>query len=738
MGKRRNRGMYIISALLVSVVIALFIGAGLRLSIGNLKAGNSLDHQAMFAAESGLRYVQTRLAADYAWEADENLVISSTDLVVHEDNGNIIGIVRSPDGQWSQFRVRFNYQDDGEGDADGRADPNSAYVIDSQYVSVKNLLGGSPVPVPRADGTGYSVTATSPTPYDVPAGTACVIVEGRAGPGLRDLSDFNLNPTPTGAVNTRVVEAYLVAANTPGADAAAQSAGDMLFDLTGNSKVSLSAKDKNQASRLRSRSTIEVRDGAATNLVADNGETYTLDGSLNANADSSVNPLREDLSTGFYRLEWGDVKQADPAGDSIQGGTYVIWDDGTLHYYDMAYNDYVTFIEANPSAGGTLMDTTSLPAGFEFDGSDSSKPKITISGDIHVAGTAVTDELNIIPRAGAQEDPPDSTSGTGPGLTESEMVTTVLTSLPPTPSAQGTGSGVSSGPQAARWDNIPISGTVPGGEIRAETGSWSSGTWRGVVLKETSPGVASLTVDAGFRSNLFTPAISSDPLGALTNGMTSQFAGTPQLQQILSVMLGGGGSAGPDMKELELPTVPANLRADNVKIEFKPEKGQSAILSAQGTVRLGANLKGEGGSITSGGTIRVVGNGTELSASLEDGLTLYAKEDVVMSSLKEKPVGSNNWEYKDLKLKGVVYAWGNIEAKINNDDPSVKKAGKFELEGTMVAYGGDPAGNPGAGAGGAISILAGDVKLKYNPAYLLQLDTTPPPGPLTQSLYTTY
>ena len=60
--KSANRkGFYLVSALVISLVIALFVSASLKLSIGNLKANSAQDKVALFAAESGLRYVQARL-----------------------------------------------------------------------------------------------------------------------------------------------------------------------------------------------------------------------------------------------------------------------------------------------------------------------------------------------------------------------------------------------------------------------------------------------------------------------------------------------------------------------------------------------------------------------------------------------------------------------------------------------------------------------------------------------------
>ena len=106
-----------------------------------------------------------------------------------------------------------------------------------------------------------------------------------------------------------------------------------------------------------------------------------------------------------------------------------------------------------------------------------------------------------------------------------------------------------------------------------------------------------------------------------------------------------------------------------------------------------------------------------------------------MSGLKEVPVGSNNWEYKDVDLKGVVYSWGDIEFKLSNDDPSVSKHGSLQVQGALVAYGGDPAGSPGADGNGEIKIDAQRSELKYDPVYLMPMTLTPPARPLRQSLY---
>jgi hypothetical protein len=727
--KSANRkGFYLVSALVISLVIALFVSASLKLSIGNLKANSAQDKVALFAAESGLRYVQARLSEDYAWSADGGLVVDSPDMVVREDSGNIVGIVRADGGGFAQFRVRFNYQDDGQGDADGI--PDSVLDIDSRWVSVNNLLGGSPFPVPRADGPSFSVTTASARDYDVPTATACVIVEGRFGPGLT-LSSNSLNPDPNGVVSTRVIEAFLEAGAGPGADSAAMAAGDILFGINSTEPVTLEGKTKAIVTRIRSRGTIEVQGPGSPNLAAPvEGETYSSDGSLQASPNANISLLTEDTSQEFYQLNWSEVRKADPTGPSLSAGTYVLWDNGELHYYDMDYQAYETFIEADPGNAGVLIDPSSLPTPVTLDLADPSKPRIVIEDDVYIVATANTDEFSFIPRAGAQEDPPDAAGGGG-SQDESQMASAVLGSLSASPDASGSGSGVTSGPEAASWI-VPNLGGISG-EIRAESGSWNGGTWRGVVLRDIGGGQAQLIVDSGYQP-LFSPSITQNPYMALTDGITNQFAGDPEMLQILSAILGSGAGT-EEMRELELASEPANLRADDLTVEFRPPDGESAILSSEGTIRLGSNVRGDGGSITSGATIRLVGNGTQLSASLADGLTLYAREDVVLSSLKERTLGTNNWDYKDVTIKGVLYAWSDIEVKTGHDDPSVLTQGAFSLQGAMVAYGGDPQNAPGSGGGGNITVKADESHLKYDPVYLVQMNTLTPNAPLNQTMY---
>ena len=203
-----------------------------------------------------------------------------------------------------------------------------------------------------------------------------------------------------------------------------------------------------------------------------------------------------------------------------------------------------------------------------------------------------------------------------------------------------------------------------------------------------------------------------------------------------SIAGGGGGSPGGTGKIDLPPTVDADLTPDNLEIKFEPPKGESAILSADGSINLGSKVTGVGGSITSQRDIRLVGAGSSLEANVEDGLNLYAKGDILLSSLL--PKGADKYEYKSFNMKGVIYAWGDFDARIGMEHEDVTKWGSFGLQGSLVAYGAKnqpELGDPGDGDGGDIRIKAKSVNLTFDPAYLSAFTNEVEPGPFMQTLF---
>lgn len=90
-----------------------------------------------------------------------------------------------------------------------------------------------------------------------------------------------------------------------------------------------------------------------------------------------------------------------------------------------------------------------------------------------------------------------------------------------------------------------------------------------------------------------------------------------------------------------------------------------------------------------------------------------------------------NFIFEDFNLKGVVYTWGNFEARLGYVGPDVGDCGDLNIQAAIVAYGGGPTTQqPGQAGGGAIRITAHGANFVYDPAYLLGLAQTLPPRPL--------
>lgn len=725
--KRNGRGVYFVSTLMIAVLIGMIVTSALFLVRDSLRASSYLTSgdAALKAAQSGLRYAQSKLSANPNWRGDDNRVtVDEPDLIVEERDGNVIGLVKVEQKAFAQFRLRFNWQDDATDDLDGFKDPPKSAWIDSQYVSLNNLKSGGEADVPRAEGDNYEVNTDSPRPYTVPTGTACVIVEGRVGSGLANLSADNLNPLPSGQVTSRVVEAYFRVASQPGADAAAMAAGNITVNLVDKTdkKDVFSVTTSTGIPRVRSKKKVKVIGGYEDeNYVSPLGEVLSGDGTLDAGrvSQSNVTTDIEDPNENFYKLEWDDVKKAKPTDTKVPAGTYVVWDDGSVHFYDMNYSDYVSFIEANPTDAGTT--PTFDPKTVEV-----SSGKIKIKGNVFVESSVNSDEFNFIPRGGAEEDP-----GGGGLIPQSELPTavdTVVNSAPAPWATDVVGSQFTfTGVDTSLLSSPVVITTGSNFSVRLSAQGPNDGllqiTDRYNAYRESGMGT-DVSLKAVFSAVLTDPAILAMDPAAVTK---------------LGLMMGSLSNSSGGMGKLDLGAVTPKKTADDLEVTFEPEKGQTAILSADGDINIGSKVKGQGASITSGKNLKIVGAGSDLSANIADGLNLYAKGDITLSSLN--PKGSDAYEYKDFKMKGVIYAWGDFRAKLGKDDSRVSKWGKFNLQGALVAYGSKnqtALGKPGTGDGGAIDIGAQSANLVFDPAYLAAFTYKVEPGPLKQTLYTTY
>lgn len=447
-----------VSFLLVSV-IAIIARAAIALNPGLLELSRHTQDRklAQRAAESGLEYAQFRLKNDPTWRGEGNAItIDTPELFVQEQNGNVIGLVTEENGELSQFRVRFNFQD-GDGGGDGMDNPPSDFWIDHPYVSYNNTGTPGHAPLPRGLGTQFAVENPSEGEYQVPGQAVYVLVEGRSGPGLEPLNRNAPNAVASGSVSEAVVETCFQASlSQEVTHAAIMAGGDLNLTIPQGEQVILNIRGDidDKTPRLRSKGSVRVTtpEGAPGNLsVAKSRGEIGRDPSANPGffgnlTGEGAGLLDEHVGDGadFYSLEWDDVTQAgtDPINTvRIPAGTYVMWDDETLHYYDMNLDDYGVYMSnpANHSDPGVKLSgglpevrtpenrAASRGIGLfpEPNGPNSVKLSLNIKKETRIVPTdrGVTD-FTVMSRGGAAYSPDDDSlviPGAGDGWSNSNV-----------------------------------------------------------------------------------------------------------------------------------------------------------------------------------------------------------------------------------------------------------------------------------------------------------------------------
>ncbi|MFN8606380.1 MAG: hypothetical protein U0931_02535 [Vulcanimicrobiota bacterium] len=431
-------------SLLLVVIIGMIGRAVIMLGPGALAVSDSsiTRSQAQRAAESGLEYASSKLRANPNWRGSDNRVtVDAPGLTVVEDHGNVIGLLSDSQGNVSQFRMRFNYQD-GDPGADSLADPAQENEINMRYVSLNNLKGAKDIPIPLADEASFRVTKPDEGPHSLPKGEAYLIVEGRAGRGLNHVQGGNPNAPVQGQVSRYVAEAYLeVTLNDPNGQASMMGGGDIAFKVAKNGKVDVevrgAAGNSDVLPRLRSKGSVIVDDhgtpGALHMVQGEVGRDENKPPGFSAAAQGGLTLTQESVGDGkdFFNLKWDAVTKAgsDPARGTaakIPGGTYVHWDDGSVHYYDMALKDYETYMASasNQADAGVVLspdlkevrDPANLKAttgGLNVKGvrdpyTGNFSTTWLITKDLQVESSSQgVDSIAVIPRSGAAYSPTD-------------------------------------------------------------------------------------------------------------------------------------------------------------------------------------------------------------------------------------------------------------------------------------------------------------------------------------------
>lgn len=432
-------------SLFLVIVIGMIGRAVIMLGPGALAVSDSsiTRAQAQRAAESGLEYAASKLRANPNWRGSDNRVTLDTPgLTVVEDQGNVIGLLSDKQGNVSQFRMRFNYQD-GDPGADSLADPGQENEINLVYVSLNNLRGAKEIPIPVAESGSYRVTKPDEGPHALPRGEAYLVVEGRAGRGLNHQGD-RPNAPVQGQVSRYVAEAYLeVTLNDPNGQASMMGGGDIAFKVAKNGKVDVQVRGTGGSSdvlpRLRSKGSVSVDDngtpGALHMVQGEVGRDENKPPGFSAAAQGGITLAQESVGDGkdFFNLKWDAVTKAgsDPARGTpvkIPGGTYVHWDDGSTHYYDMSLADYEAYmaVASNQADGGVVL-SSNLKEIRDSANVNATSGGLSVRGvrDPYTGNFATTwliskdmlvqpsgqgvESIAVIPRSGASYSPTDTT-----------------------------------------------------------------------------------------------------------------------------------------------------------------------------------------------------------------------------------------------------------------------------------------------------------------------------------------
>lgn len=717
--------MFLAGILVTVVLVTMFIGAALALAPSSFLRAQQSENLAAAerAAHCGLEYALARLQSDPAWKGQAAADIQPTnELTVHEENGNVVGLLRSASGVTSQFRLRFNLQNgQPSGDFDGLPDPSAAMKIDFPMVSFNNLMSSEDLTVPGQGSGGGSVSnpngsngkATGPV---VPGQTVYLAIEGRAGNGLASLTPADLNGALNGGFSRKVLQASYEATSLgqPVTDAVTMGANNITFRLPGDTSTTNPSgtvqMDGDSSPRLRSKKDLTITGGDSPNFIGQIVGEYrvpqTGTASVQTGSGSLLAPKEELPSDGFYKVEWGNVPKAN-TNNKIDAGTYVVWDDGTIHYYDVAPKDYPAFIDANPNNTGT---TITLPAtlanGAVHANSSSGKVKIDVDKDVHVVASASgVADFGILPRKGAP-DSKESATGAGGGA-----------AVPPTALTFNYGDYLVLQPNTTnQYMAAPYINSFLQSYMASQAGGGQTLTLASV--SDTISVAPDGTINVNGAASINDLITNLQSYAATTGG--SQF----------NAMI----AAPPPNSSVDVPTNPAasssTTNPEDIQITLKSGvPGKNIIFdNLGGSLVFGAQMDGKSSSLVTAGNFRLIGAGASLASGqlAKQSLSVYAKGDIILSTYNPTN-GSTGDHYNSIDLTGVIYTWGNFRAILGSNAVPVSDWGKLALTGSLVAYGGNPSGDPGSEPSkGLIEVRTSEAKLNFSSKYLFNLQ--PPTG----------
>ncbi|MBX3170689.1 MAG: hypothetical protein KF760_25010 [Candidatus Eremiobacteraeota bacterium] len=710
--RKTRRAIMLISVLLISMLTLMFATAAISLAPSGLarSAADSSLAAADRATRSGLDWARSRISQDPRWKATNVQTFNAPGLYVTEGQGQVTGWV-AENSTWNRFRIRFNYQDgtaSTDPASDEMNDPTTTWS-DFPYCSCNNLVGGSSRPLPLAQGMLGAYTSSGPwatSQLTIPSNTLVLSIEGGSG---RSVAMSGGQPSAfVGSYHKRIAQAVLhLGNNQPITDAAVMAAGNLF--VTSNAPALLNAP-AGQTARMRTKADLNI-DGGITSTIGElmHGGSQSVSGPV-----TGVTVKSED-TTGLYQIPADKVRNpVSPIG--LQAGTYLVNASGQLMYVNMDYKDYVM---ASPQPTGTAV---ALPSGMSITTNPGSpKFTVTLSKDLQINPSGSITGFALVPEGGA----PQSAGYGGvpaaanplPALTASGIMNAYFSS----PYSSKLPLDADS---LAAWktilDNAPAS-TVSSTSASASSIGIGSVPSSAVTYTRYTVGGGSVWLPNGIPASpakgyIWKESSSSLP-GALSSAAVADFTA---LQTATAAAATPTGPA---------PAAPPSTALRPKDLELQLQGGANGVMVANdGDITIGAQIASNGSALVSKGDIRLIGTSTDFNSSsgTQLGLNLYAQGNILIDAYDLDSTSGGS--FHSVKLQGVVYAWKDIT--VLAADGSGTSVGPFTLKGSMVAYGGDPAGPSTTGAGN-VTVTAGSVDITYDPSYVAALA---PAGPFSMEI----
>lgn len=702
---RARRGIYLGLALLLTLVLCVFLGAAVALAPGWLSQArvHSQQDRAEQAALSGAEYLLARLRQNphYAFNGTEEnsgprVTVDAREMFVQEDQGYIVGLVWDSTSTYpSQFRFRFNYQDG----------PAKTW-LDLPYLCVNNVPGATEQQVPRVSGQSQG---------KLPPHSVYVAVEGRTGPALSGLSRSRPTaPLVAGSVSRRLLQGVykVTLASQQSFNSVAASAGDVQVELPPGKGTLQLQSISGEPARIRAKGLIEVQGGGVPAIDSPKQGQLSSSGVTTATRSSRVGQTKETAQAPFLRLPWGDA--AGRPVQSMAAGVYVVDDSRKLLYFDMTPSEYVAWMSQPGNAAsqrGRLGDDYTLPLAVEFlpGPHTNSVHELRISEEIKIEPTYNSKSFAFMPRRGAPVAPSMETEPDKFSLSsmEADHFLTFSRLSGTTYSDEGYG------------------GTAFGhalNEYLYNHYSRSDPTMNADLIQRTLK-VTGRDVDITSRSDGHYE-IKNLPLASVKQFLKEVARLSPADSAApLEVLRGSLAAGGGDSVSGALD----RITTENLKLGLLSKGGHQARIECPGKVVVAAQVGSEGGSILAEDEIVLYGFGVDLETQPEaySSVSLYSKKDLTIKTFHVGDIDPSGRPcrtgYNDVCIRGVLYAWGNINAVLGHP-AATRSLRNFRLAGSMVCYGGDPETNPKpVGRASLIYIQARAASLEFDPSYALNL-----------------